>query len=173
MVVLAVLALVVWGAVALVAVVRDQLASGAGSAAAAEESAQGPVDPVACEPTAVAVSLSPEAGSAGAAVAFDLTARNTGEVACLLDAGRSSLVLSVRSGSDRVWSSGDCAAGSGSRNLLLAPGDSTSTSITWGGGRSSAGCAAVDGSVDAGTYRVHAALDGRVLPGSAETFTLR
>jgi hypothetical protein len=167
-VVLAVLALVVWGIVAGIGALRE--AASTDVVEPAPETSSGPVDPTACAPRDLEVELTPSVGGAGEPVAFAVVLVNDGEVACLVDAGRAALVLTVTSGSDRVWSSGDCAAEPAQRRLLLDAGDSAETTLTWSGTRSAPGCTGGQGSSGAGTYRVEAELDGALLQGATATF---
>ncbi|PFG40318.1 hypothetical protein ATJ97_2843 [Georgenia soli] len=147
--------------------------SGESSAAAGAEPEKpsGPVDPKGCSPRDLDVTMSAQPGSGGPTT-FHLTLRNEGDVACLVDAGASSLVLTVHSGGDRVWSSGDCVAEPTARELLLDAGDSAETTITWDGTRSVKGCTGGQGAAQAGSYRVSATLGGASLPAATTTFTL-
>ncbi|MHB1064787.1 MAG: hypothetical protein ACYC1Z_09950 [Georgenia sp.] len=120
----------------------------------------------------VDASVATDGGGAGGAVALVVTLTNNGELPCLLDAGSASLALTVTSGADRVWSSGDCGYGPAERLLLLDVGDSTETSITWDRTRSEPDCPGGQRISGAGTYRVEAQLGTAVLPASAATFAL-
>ena len=191
LVLLALVAGVVWGVSALVrtltaqgaeadtASAEDAGASAAASAAddsaassagvAAQEEPAGPVDPGKCSPRDLDVRLS---ATPGQPTSFAVTLTNRGEVACLLDAGAASLVLTVHSGEDRVWSSGDCVAAPEERELLLDAGDSTETEIRWDGTRSAKGCPGGQGAAQPGSYRVAATLGGASLPAADTSFTL-
>lgn len=167
LVLLAVLALIAWGVVAVVGAVR----AGAQDVAAPEPTTSAaPLDPTACAPADLDVDVAALPAGGGAPVDLDVTVTNDGESPCLLDAGAGSLVLTVVSGEDRVWSSGDCA-GDASRRLLLDAGDSADASVSWSGARSAPGCADGQGSSGAGTYRVEATLGGAELD-VREVFTL-
>ncbi len=172
---LVLLALVVGVVLGVGALVRMLSAQGAetleaGSTPADEQT--GPVDPGPCTPADMDATVSTEAGTAGEPVTFALTLTNAGDAACLVDAGSAALVLTVHSGDDRVWSSGDCAAEPTVRELLLDAGDATETTLTWKGSRSAAGCPSGQGAATAGTYRVQTSLDGAALDGAREVFTL-
>lgn len=147
--------------------------SGASSAqaGAGPEKPAGPVDPEGCSPRDLDVTMSAQPGSGGPTT-FALTLQNDADVACLVDAGASSLVLTVHSGEDRVWSSGDCVAEPATRELLLDAGDSTETTIRWDGTRSAKGCTGGQGTAQPGSYRVSATLGGASLPAATTTFTL-
>ncbi|MCK6209771.1 hypothetical protein KZX45_04355 [Georgenia sp. EYE_87] len=141
----------------------------ASSAGAAEEEPAGPVDPGKCSPRDLDVRLS---ATPGQPTSFAVTLTNRAEVACLLDAGAASLVVTVHSGEDRVWSSGDCVVEPAARELLLDSGDSTETAIRWDGTRSAKGCPGGQGAAQPGSYRVAATLGGASLPAADTSFTL-
>lgn len=165
---LAVLALVVWGVVAGIRALRG--VASADAVEPAPETTTGPVDPTACAPRDLQVDLTPSVGGPGEPVAFAVALVNDGEVPCLVDAGTAALVFTVTSGSDRVWSSGDCAAEPAERRLLLDAGDRAETTLAWSGGRSAPGCPDGQGSSGPGTYRVEAELGGALLEGATATF---
>ncbi|WP_345039573.1 hypothetical protein [Georgenia daeguensis] len=148
---------------------EDSAASAASAGDAAQEEPAGPVDPGKCSPRDLDVRLS---ATPGQPTSFAVTLTNRAEVACLLDAGASSLVLTVHSGEDRVWSSGDCVAEPSERELLLDSGDSTETAIRWDGTRSEKGCPGGQGAAQPGSYRVTATLGGASLPAADTGFTL-
>ncbi|UNX54471.1 hypothetical protein MF406_16480 [Georgenia sp. TF02-10] len=135
---------------------------------AGDEGGSGPAaEPVEC--TDLTADLS---ATTGTPVRFTVRLGNDGTAACLTDAGRSALVLTVHSGEDRVWSSDDCRAEPAERPLLIDAGDHAEETLTWDGGRSRPGCGSAAGVAGAGTYRVSATLDGRRLDGAESTFTL-
>jgi hypothetical protein len=136
-----------------------------------EPAQSGPVDPASCSPRDLDVTMAAQAGNS-APTTFDLTLHNASDVACLVDAGDTSLKLTVHSGEDRVWSSADCVAEPTERELLLDAGDSAETTIRWDGSRSAKGCPADQGTAQPGSYRVSATLDGADLPAAATVFTL-
>lgn len=183
---LGVVALLVWGVTAVVGLVTDRggpvaavegLLSGGSSEASggaddASTVSDGPVQPEDCSPVDIDAAVAPDGGAGGGAVALAVTVTNDGELPCLLDAGSASLVLTVTSGEDRVWSSGDCGSGPAERRLLLDVGDSAETTVTWDRVRSEPGCPGGQRSSGAGTYTVEARLGSAVLPSSAATFAL-
>ncbi|MHB8342510.1 MAG: hypothetical protein ACYDB7_15270, partial [Mycobacteriales bacterium] len=86
---------------------------------------------------------------------------------CVLAAGP---VVTVTSGSDRIWSSGDCGGAGG--QLVLAPGPRT-IAVVWTRRRSEPGCAAPPtgaSPVASGTYHATVTLDG--LTAAAPAFHL-
>lgn len=167
------LALLGWGGVAAVGLVRDSLAERAdATAATAQPSGPSTAQPVACRPDALSFRLSEDASRAGAPVDFALTVANTSEEACLLDAGATSLVLTVTSGEDVIWSTAHCGPADPAP-LLLGPEDQTERAVRWSGSRSAAGCAAVTSRVQPGTYQVTTSYASAQLPAATETFDLR
>ena len=168
LILLTVIALVVWG---ITAAVRA-LSAGSEAAAAPTPTETAPADPGPCEPDDVEVDVAPSVAATGSPVTFAITLTNDGDVACLADAGRSSLVLTIESGTDRVWSSGDCVAEPDSRPLLLDVDDSTETKMTWNGKRSEVGCPSGLETSGAGSYRVQTSLDGARVPGATASFSI-
>lgn len=176
LVVLAVLAVAVWGVSALVGRL------GGGAAAAGVEAVETTATDVDEEPTPAAspgdcraddvdldVVVAPAAPMAGAEVTFDLTLVNSGDQPCLLDAGPAAIAATVTSGSDTVWSSTHCAADGGD-HLLLDTGTEHVTTVRWPGTRSTEDCAPNQPVAGAGTYRVTVVHDGAQL---SESFTLQ
>ncbi|WP_418607290.1 hypothetical protein [Georgenia sp. SUBG003] len=144
----------------------DQPSTQGGGAAS-----DGPADPGECSPRDLDVTMAAVPANGGP-MTFDLTLHNGADVACLIDAGDTSLELTVHSGEDRVWSSADCVAEPTERELLLDAGDSAETTVRWDGSRSADGCPAGQGAAQPGSYRVSATLDGASLPAAATVFTL-
>lgn len=159
-----------WGVVWLVGLVRGSFE--AARAAEASQTPTGPstAQPVACGPEALAWTLAQSGATAGGNVTFTLDVTNLSDASCLVDAGPS-LVLSVVSGSDPIWSSADCGDGEEVR-LLLGPGDSTQRTVTWGGTRSAPGCVSVESPVLPGTYQVATRYAGLDVPSAAAVFEL-
>ena len=94
----------------------------------------------------------PPSPQVGATLAFEVTVRNEGAAPCLLDAGPASLVASVTSGSDPVWSSAHCSQDS--RELLLDIGARYTVQLPWDARRSAEGCEGDRPWAGAGTYRL-------------------
>lgn len=159
---------VVWGVTALLG--RDE--EGATAAAAAESGDTEPAaatDPAEEAPDGqVAACAAADVGAdlaldpTGAGMAFEITVRNTGQTPCLVDAGPGTLVASVSSGSDDVWSSGHCA-GDATNELLLDAGTDTAVTVRWDGHRSAEGCPGDQPQAGPGTYRVALELAGEPL----------
>jgi hypothetical protein len=83
---------------------------------------------------------------------FSIDVVGTGGPTCTFDVGAGHVALVIRSGSVRVWSSGDCPQGSGSLVLDLQRGVPTTLSITWNRQASSPGCRGPSSAMPAGTY---------------------
>ncbi len=98
----------------------------------------------------------PPSPQVGSTVTFEVTVRNEGPAPCLLDAGPASLVASVTSGSDPVWSSAHCSQDS--RELLLDTGARYTVQLPWDARRSTEGCEGDRPWAGAGTYRLALAL---------------
>lgn len=170
---LALIALLWWAGQLLAGLVRDSFAQQQAVAAAeAAASASATAQPEPCAVGALEVSLDAGDTRVGAGLDFGLTITNTGEDACLVDAGATSLVVTVTSGADTVWSTAHC--GSAEPNpLLLGPGDATTRTVPWGGQRSAPGCGAVAGNAQAGTYSVATWLADKEVPGAEAVFRVR
>ena len=90
----------------------------------------------------------------GASPRLELSVTNSGAVPCRRDLGQAAVELVVFSGSDRIWSSDDCAPGGEADVVTLAPGAAEVSRVTWGGTRSLPGCEGDEDRAEAGTYRV-------------------
>ena len=144
----------------------DRLAEAPGPTAAAETAA--PVATVAptpapsppavpiCQPQAL--KIEPAAGDdsypVGASPRLSLRVTNTGAIPCTRDLGQAAVELQVVSGSDRIWSSDDCAPGGAKNVVTLQPGKPQVQRVTWNGRRSRPGCKGGKAQAQAGTYRV-------------------
>lgn len=111
-----------------------------------------------CEPTDLTVTASAEREQypVGGRPLLLLGITNTGGTPCLSDLGQAAVELFVQSGSDRVWSSDDCAPGGDVDQVELAPAEERVIRLTWSARRSLPGCEGGTEQVEAGTYRVGA-----------------
>ncbi len=165
LIVLLVVAGIAWGVTTLLG--GGQQADAVPAGPSTEEPSSAPATPGEVVPCSAAdlstsLALDPPAPVAGEGLTLDVTVRNDGELPCLLDAGPGSLVASVSSGSDPVWSSAHCA-GDASKELLLDTDTETSVAVPWNGSRSAEGCPGEQDRAGAGTYRVSLALAGEPL----------
>jgi hypothetical protein len=90
----------------------------------------------------------------GATAVLTLTVRNTGDRPCRRPLGQDALELIVTSGSDRIWSSDDCAPGGPQDEVVLAPGEEFAARATWPLVRSAPGCPPDQPAALPGTYRL-------------------
>lgn len=111
----------------------------------------------ACAPRDIVVTLTADhrVYGSGDDPAFTLSVVNTGKITCTLDVGPSALPIVIRSGHDRIWSSGDCAHG-GRKVERLKRGVPYLTRTTWHRTRSFTDCRAGHLSARRGTYVVEA-----------------
>jgi len=93
----------------------------------------------------------------GSKVPFVVSVGYDGELPCLVDASDVSRAVVVTSGSDRIWSSADCAE-QDERTLLLSKGDVDRATVTWTMVRSEKGCSKGLPDVRAGTYKARVSL---------------
>lgn len=98
---------------------------------------------------------------------FRYTVVNTGELTCSYDIG--GLELRITSGSDRIWSSTDCASGPARKKLKR--GVPYTRTVTWNRTRSSAKCHETDEKARPGTYVVR--LRGNHVKPQSQVFRLR
>ncbi|CAN5249422.1 hypothetical protein BH24ACT10_BH24ACT10_06010 [soil metagenome] len=127
----------------------------------------------ACEPTSLEVEPSPDEDSyaAGAGARLSLSITNTGSTPCTRDLGQAQVELTVTSGSDRIWSSDDCAPGGDPDVVRLVPGTPVVQSVTWDGRRSLPGCAGDRDQAQPGTYRVSGRVGDLRVDGGSFTLT--
>lgn len=86
---------------------------------------------------------------------------NTSTTPCTVDAGDAAREVVITSGSDRIWSTKDCASvDTASRQLLLAAGARDPFEIPWTRVRSADGCPLDLPAPRAGTYQAVASLLG-------------
>lgn len=153
-----VLAAAVLAVVLVVLVVQALLPSGDDPAAEPSPSASASADTdgtVLCGDTDLDVRVTADAADypEGANPVFTVELTNTGDQPCVVDAGDPERVVTVTSGSDRIWSSMDCAAAEPVR-LLLAAGQSDQRQVSWDRSRSETGCTSDLPAPKAGTYQV-------------------
>ncbi len=116
-----------------------------------------------CVAPALTLGIAPDAASvpAGSTPTFTVTINNVGNTPCVVDAGELQREVVVVSGTDRVWSSKDCAAAkSPARTLLLTPGMTDTSHVAWNRVRSAPGCPGNLPAPRAGTYQATVALAG-------------
>jgi hypothetical protein len=109
--------------------------------------------------------------SGGTRPVLRITVTNVGPVACVREIGQGARELRVVSGTDRVWSSDDCAPGGPLEPTLLQPGETKTSTVAWAKRRSAPGCPTGRPDAAPGTYRVVGRLGDITVEGNA--FTLR
>jgi len=109
-----------------------------------------------CAANNVVVSLAPAKATFGKGEQprFRLTVVNTGGQACTFGVGPNELRIQIASGSDRVWTSAQCFAGTGSSIQMLQRGIPYGGVVTWDRHRTIKDCSAKRPSAHAGTYTI-------------------
>lgn len=107
----------------------------------------------ACDPGNVVINLAgvKPVYAPGEQPVFQVTVVNTGSPACTFDVGPAGIELKITSGSDRIWSSADCATAASSIQLLQRGIPYVGT-IGWDLRRSAPKCAGTRAPVRKGTY---------------------
>lgn len=159
--------------VLVVVIARAVLGGGGGDAAGEDETGPSASPTVTeepdvarvCEAADLQLVLTSDATSyaAGATPTFTVAISNVGASSCTVDAGTAALEVLVTSGSDRIWSSLDCAvegAEGAERLLLLAEGTQEAAVVPWARVRSNATCDADLPAPRPGTYHAVAKLSG-------------
>ncbi len=92
---------------------------------------------------------------------FDVNVVSTQQAECSFNVGSQHLTLVIREGPARIWSSADCAAGTGGLIAALKRGVPTVLTFTWQRQTSAPGCSVRTRNVPPGTYTAYA-VDGPV-----------
>ncbi|HEX5334918.1 MAG TPA: hypothetical protein VFW55_03510 [Propionicimonas sp.] len=112
-----------------------------------------PTGPLACDQTNSGLSLAGyQKVKQDAKQSFKVGVKNTGSQPCVLDLSAANFSLSVTSGTDRIWSTADCAKWVPAKKQTLKSQQSYEFSIEWGVLRSAAGCKEAKGLLNPGTY---------------------
>jgi hypothetical protein len=157
-----VVAVIVW-ALALRGSGADAATDGAAVPGADGSSSGSVANPVDCAPADLELTLATDATQypAGANPVLQGFVTNTSAAPCTVDAGDAAREVVITSGSDRIWSTKDCAsADTASRQLLLAAGARDAFEIPWSRVRSAEGCPLDLPAPRAGTYQAVASLLG-------------
>ncbi|GAA2242778.1 hypothetical protein GCM10010401_14630 [Rarobacter faecitabidus] len=161
-IVIALLVLIIWGISAIVTAIRgsgDEAAPSRQAASPSQSGEQTPGAPAECAADDIELSVSAANAtySLGGEVDFAVGISSKSKSPCLVNGSDASRVLTIRSGNDAIWSSGDCADDA-ARDLLMSEGSKDSQTITWKMTRSAPGCEKVKGKLRAGTYRAQVQL---------------
>ena len=146
------------------------IATGAGSARPASTPPGGGV----CPDVAMRVSATTGAQRypTGTLPQLTVTVTNTGDRPCSRDLAATKRTLTVLSGTQRIWSSADCASATPVVQMLQ-PGLPVVLPVAWNRRRSIPGCAGASPAplAEPGTYRLRGQLDG-LPPVDGGSFTL-
>lgn len=112
----------------------------------------------ACEAKDVVVSLGPAKSTyaKGEHPQFRLNVVNTGDRACTFGVGPKELQVQIVSGSDKIWTSAKCFAGTGSSIQMLQRGVPYAGMLGWDRHRTTPDCSAKRPAARPGTYTVQA-----------------
>ena len=126
-----------------------------------------------CQPDALVVEalVDDDSYGVGSSPKLSLRVTNKGTVPCTRDLGQAAIELLVFSGSDRIWSSDDCAPGGPKDVTTLQPGKAVTRRATWSGTRSLPGCEGSKAQAQPGTYRVTARIGQLRVEGDAFRLT--
>lgn len=112
-----------------------------------------PTGPVACENRYVDVAVAGfQRVKVAAKQTFKVAITNTGPQPCILSVGPQSFVLTVSSGSDRIWSTADCVKWVPSKKLTAKSGAGYEFDVAWSLRRSAEGCKLGKDTLRPGTY---------------------
>lgn len=103
----------------------------------------------------------------GAKVTFDVTYSNSSHQPCTFTVSPDTYQLTIYSGTDRIWSTDDCARLVRSAKVTLKPGHAVGWSITWNGKRSQQGatCQNRPETPQPGYYHATSQLEGTAAQG--------
>ena len=112
-----------------------------------------PTGPLACDKTNTSVALAGyQKVKQDAKQSFRVALTNGSGVACVLDLKPANFSLTVVSGSDRIWTTDNCAKWVPSKKQSLKPQKAYEFAIEWGVNRSGAGCKEAKSLLNPGTY---------------------
>lgn len=103
----------------------------------------------------VAAQAASQSLTVGAGTGLTMMVTNKGTTACTRDVGPGANELRLTSGGTLTWSSDHCNPSTAAKSVTLEPGKSWSTTLTWNGSRSKAGCGAAQ-AAPAGSYTLTA-----------------
>lgn len=117
--------------------------------------------PTTCDSRALEVKLDgTRQVSVGVPVKFRVIVTNTAEQECVVTMDDKSFELTVFSGSDRIWSTRDCASAAAPRATIIAPDRNLEWELEWGADRSAPQCRENSEPMGSGTYVATAQLTG-------------
>jgi hypothetical protein len=120
---------------------------------ATQSSSPTPTGPVACDKTNSGLSLAAyKKVKQDAKQPFRLAVTNTGSGECILDLTATNFSLTVTSGTDRIWTTDDCAKWVPAKKQTLKPQKAYEFAVEWGVVRSGSGCKEAKSLLKPGTY---------------------
>ncbi|MGD7708188.1 hypothetical protein [Microlunatus sp. Y2014] len=120
-----------------------------------------PPPPKACDPSQLRVTLTgPNQIKTGQQLSFEVGVINGSKTACTLEVNEGNYEFRVYSGTDRIWSTKDCAAWNPKIKQVLEPEADVSWTVDWGVKRSKAPCSTTKDVLRPGTYAANALLTG-------------
>lgn len=139
--------------------------------AVALSAAAGPPSPgasavAACPSRSLAGQVTTDASTyrPGAPAVIGVRIANNGPVPCRLQVDAGAVEVVVTSGSDRIWSSGDCPDAGLRIDAVLPPGQATTRTVRWPATRSAPGCPRGQPVAQPGTYHATARVGDLQLP---------
>jgi len=135
--------------------------SGAQDAQSQDDSASGDAGaPASCNPADIVLALSADdkSLSLGEKAEFQVDLSYSGKERCIVDLGATKEVLTITSGTDRIWSSADCESDD-SRPYYMQQSARAKNTISWSGVRSDEKCSSGLPKLKAGTYRAVASYE--------------
>ena len=112
-----------------------------------------PTGPLVCDQTNTEIRLAGyQKVKQGGKQPFKVALSNSGSQNCVLDVKPDNFSLTVTSGSDRIWSTDDCAKWVPTKKQTLKPGKSYEFTVEWQLVRSASGCKTTKDIVKPGTY---------------------
>lgn len=112
-----------------------------------------PTGPLACDQTNSDLSLAGyQKVKQDGKQSFKVGVKNTGAQPCVLNLSAATFSLTVTSGTDRIWSTADCAKWVPAKKQTLKAQQSYEFSIAWGVRRSAQGCKEAKALLRPGTY---------------------
>jgi len=120
---------------------------------ATEATTPTPTGPVACDQASSGLALAAyKRVKQDAKQPFKLAVTNTGNAPCVLDLTATNFSLTITSGTDRIWSTSDCAKWVPAKKQSLKPQQAHEFEIEWGVVRSGSGCKQAKSLLSPGTY---------------------
>jgi hypothetical protein len=138
--------------------------TGTGAAAAAAPAVPDPVAGGPCTDDMIGLEVrTPGTAAVGSKPTFELLVSNLSAVPCVraLDKGLQELLL-LDSAGNRIWGSNDCFPEASSDPRTIAPGETVTIPLVWGGLTSEPTCTAPRSNPPAGNYVVRGRLDTKI-----------